>query len=146
MRDGKIVVDEKVAQPAARGTIAEVARSAIFQPAEPRGPALPTAGFFSFALMIVAAAAQAIGRNKMRSALTMLGVFIGVAALIVMVAVGNGSSEVVRKQIENLGTNVVVILPGALTTGGIRAGFCSASTLMRARFAAKIRPLHKSDI
>ena len=71
--------------------------------------------------MILAAAAQAIGRNKMRSALTMLGVFIGVAALIVMVAVGQGANEAVRKQIESLGTNVVVILPGAATTGGIRA-------------------------
>jgi ABC-type lipoprotein release transport system permease subunit len=79
--------------------------------------------------MILAAAAQAIGRNKMRSALTMLGVFIGVAALIVMVAVGDGAREAVRKQIESLGTNVVVILPGAVTTGGIRAGFGSASTL-----------------
>jgi macrolide transport system ATP-binding/permease protein len=86
-------------------------------------------GFVGFAIMILAAAAQAIGRNKMRSALTMLGVFIGVAALIVMVAVGDGASEAVRKQIESLGTNVVVILPGALTTGGIRAGFGSASTL-----------------
>ncbi len=129
MRDGKIVADEKVAQPAVPATAAEVARSAIFQPPAPRGPVLPTAGFLSFAMMIVAAAAQAIGRNKMRSALTMLGVSIGVAALIVMVAVGNGASEAVRKQIESLGTNVVVILPGALTTGGIRAGFGSASTL-----------------
>jgi macrolide transport system ATP-binding/permease protein len=65
----------------------------------------------------------------MRSALTMLDVFIGVAALIAMVAVGQGASEAVRKQIESLGTNVVVILPGALTTGGIRAGFGSTSTL-----------------
>jgi macrolide transport system ATP-binding/permease protein len=129
MRDGKIIADEKVAQPAAPAAVVEVARSAIFRPAEPRSPALPAAGFLSFALMIVAAAAQAIGRNKMRSALTMLGVFIGVAALIVMVAVGRGASEAVRKQIESLGTNVVVILPGALTTGGIRAGFGSASTL-----------------
>ena len=105
----------------------ELKRSAFFRPPEPQGPTLPTSGFLAFALMILAAAAQAIGRNKMRSALTMLGVFIGVAALIVMVAVGNGASEAVRKQIESLGTNVVVILPGALSTGGIRAGFGSAS-------------------
>ncbi len=59
----------------------------------------------------------------------MLGVFIGVAALIAMVAVGQGASEAVRQQIERLGTNVVVILPGALTTGGIRAGFGSTTTL-----------------
>ena len=72
--------------------------------------------------MILAAAAQAIGRNKMRSALTMLGVFIGVAALIAMVAVGDGANEAVRKQIESLGTNLVVVQPGAVTAGGVRGG------------------------
>ena len=91
--------------------------------------------------MILAAAAQAIGRNWMRSALTMLGVFIGVAALIAMVAVGNGANEAVRKQIESLGTNVVVVLPGALTTGGIRAGFGSASTLT----VADARAIRRED-
>jgi macrolide transport system ATP-binding/permease protein len=79
--------------------------------------------------MVAAAAIQAINRNKMRSLLTMLGVFIGVAALIVMVAMGQGANEAVRKQIENRGTNVVIIIPGATTTGGMRAGFGSASTL-----------------
>jgi macrolide transport system ATP-binding/permease protein len=131
MRDGLIVADELVSKPAAAAA-AEPARSAFFRSATPRAElasALPTTGFLPFALMVLYAAAQAIGRNKMRSALTMLGVFIGVAALIVMVAVGNGASEAVRKQIESLGTNVVVIIPGALTTGGIRAGFGSASTL-----------------
>ena len=58
----------------------------------------------------------------MRSALTMLGVFIGVAALIAMVAVGQGANDAVRKQIESLGTNLVVVLPGATTTGGVRGG------------------------
>jgi macrolide transport system ATP-binding/permease protein len=135
VRDGVIISDERVAKsatpatPAAPAAAAEIERSAFFHLAEPRAPMLPTSGFLAFALMILAAAAQAIGRNKMRSALTMLGVFIGVAALIVMVAVGDGASEAVRKQIESLGTNVVVILPGAATTGGIRAGFGSASTL-----------------
>ena len=59
----------------------------------------------------------------------MLGVFIGVAALIAMVAVGQGANEAVRKQIESLGTNLLVVVPGATTTGGVRAGFGSASTL-----------------
>ena len=67
--------------------------------------------------MIVAAALQALARNKMRSALTMLGVFIGVAALIAMVAVGQGANEAVRKQIESLGTNLLVVVPGATTIG-----------------------------
>ena len=132
VRDGVIISDERVAKsatPTAPAAAAEIERSAFFHLAEPRASVLPTSGFLAFALMILAAAAQAIGRNKMRSALTMLGVFIGVAALIVMVAVGDGASEAVRKQIESLGTNVVVILPGAATTGGIRAGFGSASTL-----------------
>jgi macrolide transport system ATP-binding/permease protein len=141
MRDGKIVGDEQVSKPAAPAAAAEPERAALFQPPEPRATTLPTGGFLAFALMILVAAAQVIGRNKMRSALTMLGVFIGVAALIVMVAVGNGASEAVRKQIESLGTNVVVILPGALTTGGIRAGFGSASTLT----VADARAIRRED-
>ena len=127
MRDGKIVSDERTGKPAAPVISPRpgLARPSLFAAAA----APPTAGFLPFALMVLASAAQAIGRNKMRSTLTVLGVFIGVAALIVMVAVGNGASEAVRKQIESLGTNVVVILPGAVTTGGLRAGFGSASTL-----------------
>ena len=133
MRDGQIVSDERVAKPgqsaAKPGIGAESGRPARPTLAETRAATLPPGHFWSFGLMILAAAAQAIGRNKMRSALTMLGVFIGVAALIVMVAVGEGANEAVRKQIESLGTNVVVILPGAISSGGIRAGFGSASTL-----------------
>jgi macrolide transport system ATP-binding/permease protein len=79
--------------------------------------------------MIAVAAVQALSRNKMRSGLTMLGVFIGVAALIAMVAVGQGANEAVRKQIESLGTNLVVVVPGAASIGGMRGGFGSASTL-----------------
>ncbi|MGD0421559.1 MAG: ABC transporter permease [Xanthobacteraceae bacterium] len=148
MRDGVIISDERMTKSAAptgptapAAAAAEAERSAFFRPAEPRTSTNATGGFLSFALMILVAAAQAIGRNKMRSALTMLGVFIGVAALIVMVAVGDGASEAVRKQIESLGTNVVVILPGAATTGGIRAGFGSASTLT----IADARAIHRED-
>ena len=78
--------------------------------------------FWAFGSMIIAAAMQALFRNKMRSALTMLGVFIGVAALIAMVAVGQGANEAVRKQIESLGTNLLVVVPGARTAGGLEAG------------------------
>ncbi len=79
--------------------------------------------------MIIGAAAQAIGRNKLRAVLTTLGVFIGVAALIAMVAVGQGANAAVAKQIESLGTNLLVVQPGATTAGGVRAGLGSASTL-----------------
>ena len=128
MRDGEIVSDERVTRP---GIAATGGRRSIAARLPERGAfsALPTSAVLAFGIMVLAAAAQAISRNKMRSALTMLGVFIGVAALIAMVAIGNGASEAVRKQIESLGTNMIVILPGAVTTGGIRAGFGSASTL-----------------
>ena len=129
MRDGEIISDERVTKRVKSASAREVERSPFFHQPKVQTSTLQSGGFLSFARMILVAAAQAIGRNKMRSALTMLGVFIGVAALIVMVAVGDGASEAVRKQIESLGTNVVVILPGALSTGGIRAGYGSASTL-----------------
>jgi macrolide transport system ATP-binding/permease protein len=83
----------------------------------------------AFLSMILSASLQALARNKLRSTLTMLGVFIGVAALIAMVAVGNGASAAVKKQLESLGTNMVVVQPGATTAGGVRAGAGSASTL-----------------
>ena len=66
----------------------------------------------------------------------MLGVFIGVAALIAMIAVGQGANEAVRRQIESLGTDLFVVVPGATTSGGVRGGFGSASTLTVADAAA----------
>ncbi|MGD1037403.1 MAG: ABC transporter permease [Roseiarcus sp.] len=133
MRDGLVVSDERAAKAAPSPSAPELERgaesAAQFHPVAADEARIPAGRSWAFGLMILAAAAQAIGRNVMRSALTMLGVFIGVAALIVMVAVGQGADEAVRKQIESLGTNVVVILPGAIVTGGVRAGFGSASTL-----------------
>ncbi|MBS0534228.1 MAG: ABC transporter permease [Proteobacteria bacterium] len=122
MRDGAILSDVRKPKDGAARTEAAAA-PARAAAAQRSGAAL------AFARMIVAAALQAIHRNMMRSALTMLGVFIGVAALIAMVAVGQGANEAVRKQIESLGTNLVVVLPGARTAGGMRGGFGSASTL-----------------
>jgi ABC-type antimicrobial peptide transport system permease subunit len=79
--------------------------------------------------MALVAAGRALARNKLRSALTVLGVFIGVAALVAMVAVGQGANAAVEEQIASLGTNLLVVLPGATTSSGVRAGFGSASTL-----------------
>jgi macrolide transport system ATP-binding/permease protein len=83
----------------------------------------------TFAVMALTAAARAISRNKLRAALTMLGIFIGVAAVIAMVAVGDGARYSVQQQIQSLGTNLLVIQPGATTSSGVRAGFGSTSTL-----------------
>ncbi|HSJ63549.1 MAG TPA: ABC transporter permease [Gemmatimonadaceae bacterium] len=67
-------------------------------------------------------AAQSIAKNKMRTALTMLGIVIGVAAVIVMVAVGQGARSQIQSQIANLGTNMIVVVPGAITQGGVSQG------------------------
>ena len=130
MRDGKIVSDEQKRKtkppPRIAGNIVAAHGDSVPLPRQAAGPA---GAFWAFGSMIAAAAMEAILRNKMRSALTMLGVFIGVAALIVMVAVGQGANEAVLKKIESLGTNLVVVVPGATTMGGMRGGSGSASTL-----------------
>jgi macrolide transport system ATP-binding/permease protein len=131
MRDGEIVSDvrqQAVSTTVSAPSLMPAAGAKAEQPA-----VAATIGrdgtVFAFAAMITAAAFQALVRNKMRSGLTMLGVFIGVAALIAMVAVGQGANDAVRKQIESLGTNLLVVVPGATRTAGVRAGFGSASTL-----------------
>ncbi len=76
-----------------------------------------------------AAALSALRRNKLRSALTMLGVIIGVAAVIAMVSIGQGGSAAVQEQIRSLGTNLLMIVPGATTSAGVRSGWGGVSTL-----------------
>jgi len=137
MRDGQIVSDERNAGPAPSSPVTPAGA-----PPMPMREVATRAGRSSglaFFTMVAAAAAQALLRNKTRSALTMLGVFIGVAALIAMIAVGQGANEAVRKQIESLGTNLFVVLPGATTAGGVRGGFGSASTLRVADADAILR-------
>jgi macrolide transport system ATP-binding/permease protein len=132
MRDGEVISDERkqAVHPLPRASTGVLPAGSLPNPLQPASVTAGSAGtVWAFALMIVAAAFQALARNKMRSALTMLGVFIGVAALIVMVAVGQGANDAVRKQIESLGTNLLVVVPGATTMGGMRSGQGSASTL-----------------
>ena len=126
MRDGAVLSDVRTAGSAAPAPLA-LATPAATPPAPPSGAHIAVS--WSFLWMLLTAAAQALLRNKTRSALTMLGVFIGVAALIAMIAVGQGANDAVRRQIESLGTNLFVVVPGASTSGGVRAGFGSASTL-----------------
>ena len=131
MRDGQVISDER--KPAIRrqpeASSGVLPAGLVPNPPQPVAAGNSAGTVRAFALMIVAAALQALARNKMRSALTMLGVFIGVAALIAMVAIGQGANEAVRKQIESLGTNLLVVVPGATMMGGMRSGQGSASTL-----------------
>jgi len=72
--------------------------------------------------MTLRIAFKALGRNKLRTALTMLGMIIGVAAVIAMVALGSGAQEQIEEQVKSQGTNMITILPGSMNTGGVRTG------------------------
>jgi len=89
--------------------------------------------------MTVITALRALRRNLLRSTLTMLGVIIGVAAVIAMVSVGRGADAAVQQQIQSLGNNLLMIIPGATTANGVRSGWGAASTLTVADAAAVAR-------
>jgi len=65
---------------------------------------------------------DALAANRMRAGLTMLGIIIGVAAVIAMVSVGTGAATRIKEQIDSIGSNLIVVMPGSLTSGGMRLG------------------------
>jgi putative ABC transport system permease protein len=67
--------------------------------------------------------------NKMRASLTMLGIIIGVAAVIATIAIGSGATERIQQQIESVGSNLILVLPGSLTQSGLRLGSGNAVSL-----------------
>src|SRR3954466_6720407 len=81
-------------------------------------------------VMILRIAVKALNRNKMRTALTMLGMIIGVAAVITMVALGTGAQTSIEAQIQSAGTNMVMVSAGNFSQGGVRQGQGNASTLI----------------
>ena len=80
-------------------------------------------------LQTVKIALRALRTNKMRSFLTMLGIIIGIAAVIAMMAVGSGASYVISQQIASIGSNIILVIPGSTTSGGLRTGTGGAQTL-----------------
>ncbi len=78
---------------------------------------------------LIKVAIKALANNKFRSFLSMLGIIIGVAAVIVMMAIGQGSKESVRKNISQMGTNIIMIRPGADMRGGVRQDPSAMQTL-----------------
>ena len=74
-------------------------------------------------------AMRSLGANKMRAGLTMLGVIIGVAAVIALVSIGRGMSAAVTAQVESIGTNLLFVRPGSSQQGGVRGAEGSAGTL-----------------
>ena len=79
---------------------------------------------------------EAIGRNLLRSALTSLGIIIGVAAVIVMMAIGGGARASIETQVSSLGTNIVTVSAGSCNFGGVRTGQGAVTTLVPADAAA----------
>src|SRR5258706_8929839 len=80
-------------------------------------------------LAILKIAARALRRNKLRTVLTMLGIIIGVAAVIATVSLGYGAKSLVEAQIAGLGQNVILVFSGSVTRGGLHTGWGSAGTL-----------------
>ncbi len=74
-------------------------------------------------------ALRSLGANKLRSTLTMLGIIIGVGAVIALLAIGQGAGNAITQQIQGIGSNLVFVFPGASTSGGVRAAAGTASSL-----------------
>ena len=80
-------------------------------------------------LNLIIIAYRSLNKNKVRSLLTMLGIIIGVGSVIAMLAIGQGSRDAIEKQIANMGTNVIMIFPGASFRGGVATAAGTAVTL-----------------
>ena len=82
-----------------------------------------------FIWLTIVTALRILQRNRLRAGLTLLGIVIGVAAVIAMVSIGEGAKQAVQKQIASIGTNVIMIWPSATRVGGVRGAQGSAMTL-----------------
>ncbi|MDH4067038.1 MAG: ABC transporter permease, partial [Acidobacteriota bacterium] len=78
---------------------------------------------------VLGIAFEAIARNLLRSALTSLGIIIGVASVIVMMALGDGARQAITSRIQSLGTNVITVSSGSFSQGGVRMGQGAVTTL-----------------
>ena len=81
----------------------------------------------NFWLMTLVSALRVLRRNPLRAGLTMLGIVIGIGAVVAMVSLGQGATASVQAEIASLGTNVLIIIPGATSVGGVRGGLGSVS-------------------
>ena len=96
--------------------------------------------------MNLSIALQALKVNKLRSGLTMLGIIIGVAAVIVMIAVGSGAQARVKEQIAGLGSNLMILWAGSVTTAGVRGGTGTAQTLVEEDAWAVMREIAEVQV
>jgi putative ABC transport system permease protein len=82
---------------------------------------------------------RALARNRMRTILTMLGIVIGVGAVIAMVGIGQGADQTIQKQLANLGSNMVFVSSGSRNLGGLRLGWGATKTLVTEDVTAMVR-------
>src|SRR5437773_11510840 len=90
-------------------------------------------------LAIIRIAMRALARNKLRSALTMLGIIVGVGAVIAMVSVGQGAQQQAQQQIAAMGSNILFVGSGRVTRGGMRMGSGVTKTLIYEEMVAILR-------
>src|ERR1035441_179122 len=83
-----------------------------------------------FASSFLLPALRSLGRNKMRTGLTMLGIVIGVSAVITTVALGNGAGGQMQGTVAALGSNMLMVFPGSMNRGGLRVGAGQTKTLI----------------
>ena len=119
-KDGHIMVDEAVPNP--RNAERELAEMPEHR--RRKGTRRMNKVFQSMRI-----AFRALRVNKLRSALTMLGIIIGVGAVIAMVSVGSGATDRIHQQIASIGSNVIIIQPGSQNTGGVKSGNGNSQTL-----------------
>jgi putative ABC transport system permease protein len=97
-------------------------------------------------LQTVVSGLRAVAGNRMRSMLTALGILIGVGALIITVGIGNGTKTSIGSRISRLGTNLITVTPGSVTSGGVRQGLGARTTLTMDDAAALQDPTVAPDI
>jgi macrolide transport system ATP-binding/permease protein len=127
-KDGVIVGDQPIPRPR-RGNgggvdVAKIRSVTVRGPRKRRGVLAPGELWEN-----VRSAARSLLQNKMRAVLTILGILIGVGAVIAMVSVGQGATAGVTQRIQGLGSNFLTVTPGSANVGGVRQGFGSVSTL-----------------
>jgi putative ABC transport system permease protein len=91
-------------------------------------------------------AIRGLSANKLRSALTMLGIIIGVGAVVALLSIGQGAQAAITQQIQGIGSNLIFVFPGALTQGGMSFGAGSSATLTMEDAAAIANPLNCPDV
>jgi macrolide transport system ATP-binding/permease protein len=133
MKDGEISSDERSASPRiahpSTGEESWGANDVLEQQDAPRAAHTGVIAKVAMTWMAMRLALRALGRNKLRASLTVLGILIGVAAVVAMTTIGAGAKARVEAQMAALGVNMLVVYPGSSASGGARGGQGSVSTL-----------------